>query len=98
MQCFWFSSPVLVAPTALKVHVSGTGEHIVRALLARAIGRALSQSHGSIDVHEVLRKVLVDEFCSESNAFYSGTFPTIQFQHHVGIGASLIPVSALSFW
>ena len=46
---------------------AGAGEHITRAMLARAVGSALGvSSEVGTDPHEVLRRVLVDEFWSAS--------------------------------
>lgn len=50
--------------------ISGTGEYIIRAMLARRLGEAFEKGAGnSDDPHEVLHRVLNDQFWSMPQIF-----------------------------
>ncbi|KAF4598208.1 Threonine aspartase 1 [Pleurotus pulmonarius] len=61
------SSNFTISGRSMACSVSGTGEDIVRAMLARSIARALAYDQaetfsGEVDVHEALSEVFVDLF------------------------------------
>ncbi|KAF8628882.1 hypothetical protein AX15_003668 [Amanita polypyramis BW_CC] len=55
------------AQAGMACSVSGAGEHIVRAALARAVGEAFMIS-GGIDPHEILYRALIEKFWNPCKA------------------------------
>ncbi|KAJ7680573.1 asparaginase [Mycena polygramma] len=60
----WAQAPVAGEKIGIACSVSGAGEYIVRADLARTIGDALNKASGTedVDVHGILQRVLTDDF------------------------------------
>ena len=66
MQCLWYAILVHSRSTLILVCRIGAGEYITRSALARSIGEALEMAGEDGDIHEILRRVLLDCFWSRS--------------------------------
>ena len=71
LQYIWL---VIIVYMALKFNLNmtiGTGEHIIRINLAQRLGEALrvaSQSDEGEDPHDILNRILVDDFGGKEEA------------------------------